>query len=224
MSRELFGINAFQSIQPSPVQNTRKQINSPPALASPLRNSATPPVTSNPIPSNEVATQKDRFLTSVLQNTPSPTYPSSSFLLPSQNSPPSPAFPLQTLATPPSPATLNPILSIEMATQKDEPLECVLKNPPSPPSPYISPPSQNSPPLPALPLQKPATSPSSNPISSNEAPTQRDKSLESFLRNTPSPPSPSIFLPPPPKNTPEMAHYQAATLSKKIISSSNDKM
>ena len=220
MSRELFGINAFQSIQPSPVQNTRKQINSPPALASPLRNPATPPATSNPIPSNEVAMQKDRFLTSVLQNTHSPTYPSFSFPLP----PPSPAFPLQNPTTLPFPATSNPILSIEMVTQKDEPLESVIKNTPSPPSPYISPPFQNSPPLPALPIQKPATSPSSNPISSNEAPTQRDKSLESFLRNTPSPPSPSIFLPPPPKNTPEMAHYQAATLSKKIISSSNDKM
>ena len=159
MSRELFGINAFQSIQPSPVQTTRKQINSPPALASPLRNPATPPATSNPIPSNEVAMQKDRSLTSVLQNTPSPTYPSFTFPLPSQNLPLSPAFLAQNAVTLPSPATSNPILSIEMVTQKDEPLESVLKNTPSPPSIYISPPFQNSPPLPALPLQKPATSP-----------------------------------------------------------------
>ena len=168
MSRELFGINAFQSLQPSPVQSTRKQINSPPALVSPLQNSATPPATSNTKPSNGVAMQKDRSLKSVLQNKPSPSSPSLSFQPPpqntpemahyqaathskkitsSQNSPLSPASPLQNPATLRSPATSNPLFSIEMAKQKDEPLESVLQKTPSPPSPSASlPPSpQNTP-------------------------------------------------------------------------------
>ena len=72
ISRELFGINAFQSLQPSPVQIAS-------AIAFPLQNPATPPATSNTIPSNEVAIQKDRSLKSVLKVTPSPSSPSLSF-------------------------------------------------------------------------------------------------------------------------------------------------
>ena len=87
MSRELFGINAFQSLQPSPVQITRKQINSPPALVSPLQNPTTPPAISKTVPSNEVAIQKDRSLKSVLKNTPSRSSPSSYFPPQPQNTP-----------------------------------------------------------------------------------------------------------------------------------------
>ena len=174
MIRELFGINAFHSVEPSPVQSAKKQNNS---LAVPIQNLATPP--------------------------------------------PELAFPLQNLATPPSSATSNPIPSNEVATKQDISLKSVHKNTPSPPSPSVSLslPSQNLPPLPASPLQNPTTPPTTlNSIPSNEATTQKDMSLENFLKNTPSP-SPSETLPPPPPNTPT---YQAATCSKKVISSSDE--
>jgi hypothetical protein len=122
ISRELFGINAFQSLQPSPVQIAS-------AIAFPLQNPAIPPATSNTVPSNEVAIQKDRSIKSVLKNTLSPSPPSLSFppppkntpemahyqaathskiIISSQNSPPSPVSPLQNPATLRSPATSNP--------------------------------------------------------------------------------------------------------------------
>ena len=105
-----------------------------------------------------------------------------------------------------------------MTTEKFMSLEKVLKNTSAPPSPSASlpVPFQNSPPSPASPLQNPATplfpSPSTlNPIPYSEAATQKDKSLERFLKNTPSP-SHSETLPLPPPNTPT---YQSATCSKK---------
>ena len=84
-------------------------------------------------------------------------------------------------------------------------LEKVLKNTSVPPSPFASlpVPFQNSPPSPVSPLQNPATplflSPSTlNPIPSSEAATRKDKSLEKFLKYTPSPfPSETLLLPPP---------------------------
>ena len=151
---------ATSTTSPGKTTSSRKQINSPPALASPLQNPTTPlsPLNSNPIPLNEVAMEKFMSLEKVLNNTSTPPSPSASLPVPFQNSPPSPASPLQNPATPlfPSPSTLNPI-------------------------PF------------------------------NEAATQKDKSLERFLKNTPSP-SHSETLPQPPPNTPT---YQSATCSKK---------
>ena len=57
--------------------------------------------------------QNDRSLKSVLKNSPSPTSPSLSF----QNTP----------EMDQSPATSNPLVSMEMAEQKDESLESVLQ-------------------------------------------------------------------------------------------------
>ena len=167
MSRELFGINAFHSVQPSPVQSTKKLNN---LLAIPLQNLTTPP--------------------------------------------PALVFPLQNLATPPYSATSNPIPSNVVATKQDISLKTVHKNTPAPPFPSVS--LFWSPPLPASPLQNPATPPflsplTFNPIPSNKDVTQKDKSLERFLKNRPSP-SPSETLPLPPPNTPT---YQSATCSKK---------
>ena len=151
---------ATSTTSPGKTTSSRKQINSPPALASPLQNPTTPlsPLNSNPIPLNEVATEKYMSLEKVLKNTSAPPSPSASLPVPFQNSPPSPASPLQNPATPLilSPSTLNP-------------------------------------------------------IPSNEAAAQKDKSLERFLKNTPSP-SHSETLPLPPPNTPT---YQSATCSKK---------
>ena len=136
--RELFGINAFEPVQPSPVQRSKTKIQSPPALAIPLQNLTTPPppTTTNPIPSNEVSTKKDIPLESILKNKPSSPSPSS-VSLPSQNLPPSPASPLQNPVSPtsPSPTTLKPIPSNEAAMQKDKSFKSVLKNTTTCPSP-----------------------------------------------------------------------------------------
>ena len=170
MSRELFGINAFHSVQPSPVQSTKKLNNS---LAIPRQYLATPP--------------------------------------------PALVFPLQNLATPPSSATLNPKPSNEVATKLDISLKTIHKDTPAPPFPSVS--LFWSPPLPASPLQNPTTPPTTlKSIPSNEAATQKHKSLEKFLKNTPSP-SLSETLPPPPPNTPT---YQVATCFKKVVSSSDE--
>ena len=88
--------------------------------------------------------------------------------------------------------------------QNDRSLKSVLKNSPSPTSPSLS--FQNTPEM----AQSPATS---NPLVSMEMAKQKDESLESVLRKTPSLPSPSTSLPPPPINTPETTHHQAATHS-----------
>ena len=151
MSRELFGINAFHSVQPSPVQSAKKQHNSlaiplqnlatpPPTLAFPLQNLAKPlsSATLNPILSNEVTTQKDVPLKSVLKNTSSSPSSSLSCPLSFKISPPSPASPLQNPTTPPT--TLNSIPSNEAETQNDKSSEYFLHNTPSP--------SETFPPLP----------------------------------------------------------------------------
>ena len=174
ISRELFGINAFQSLQPSPVQIAS-------AIAFPLQNPATPPATPNTIPSNEVAIQKDRSLKSVLKNTPSPSFPSLSFPPPPQNTP-------------------------EMAHYQAATHSKKITS------------SQNSPSSPTSPVQNPATLRSlatSIALVSIEMAKQKDESLESVLQKTPSSTSFSTSLPPSPQNTPEMANYQAATHSKK---------